>query len=263
MNTLNNGNVATEEFYDYFWDKYPLELQGVVQHVMRIFPDGVEDKTVLDAGFGSGLVSIAFAKLGAHVTAVDIGSKNVINAQKRAEKYGVEINFIRSDLKSLELNEQFDIVYSWGVLMMTGDAKGAFDRLVEHTKRNGRLVVALYIKTWLSGFWNFTRDIYRALPTILKRIFVGFSVTLIWLYDVFYYGVLKKNWKEMRGASRGALVEDWFGPPVRSFHSVDEVFGWYHEHSMEPKLLMKYTARFKSTSNFEIIGSWPQENKSQ
>jgi hypothetical protein len=75
------------------------------------------------------------------------------------------------------------------------------------------------------------------------------------MYDL---AVLKlfvsKDNKELRGASLYALVEDWFGPPQRTFHSIEEVFLWYREQGMQPELLEQYTGRFKSTSNFEVRG---------
>lgn len=65
---------------------------------------------VLDLACGAGRHSILFAKNGFDVTAVDI-SDNLLNvARKTAKELELNINFIKSDLRKLNLTEKFHLI---------------------------------------------------------------------------------------------------------------------------------------------------------
>lgn len=65
---------------------------------------------VLDLACGAGRHSILFAKNNFDVTAVDI-SDNLLNVgRKTAEELKLNINFIKSDLRKLNLNEKFHLI---------------------------------------------------------------------------------------------------------------------------------------------------------
>jgi release factor glutamine methyltransferase len=69
-------------------------------------------KTVLDIGTGSGAIAVSIAKYtGASVTAVDISPKALETAKRNAEKNGVSVNFILSDLFE-NVNGKFDLIVS-------------------------------------------------------------------------------------------------------------------------------------------------------
>ncbi len=243
-----------KEFYGEHWAEYPLDLQKVFPHLERLFPEGVEGKRVLDAGSGSGMVSIAFAKMGAQVTAVDISPGCIENGRRRAKEMGVDIRFIQADLTQLDLGEQFDIIYSWGVLHHTPDAERAFYRLVDHLAPGGVIVIAVYLKTWLSGFWNFSRVFYRNSPPFVRAAIRGMGTALVKAVDA-----IRGKPIETRGSSIPELVNDWFGVPHRTFHTYEEVFGWFEKRGLSYELTDSATGRFRSTSNFEVKGRKPPE----
>ena len=64
---------------------------------------------LLDIGCGSGLLSLVAAKQGALVTAIDINDKAVENTINNANKNGLSINCLKSDLFE-EIDEEFDFV---------------------------------------------------------------------------------------------------------------------------------------------------------
>ena len=65
---------------------------------------------VLDAACGAGRHSIIVAKKGVKVTGFDL-SKNLLKiAKKNAEEQNLSINFIRSDIREVELNSTFSLV---------------------------------------------------------------------------------------------------------------------------------------------------------
>ena len=67
---------------------------------------------LLDIGTGSGTIAVSTAveRRDVRVTAVDVSYKALQIAEKNAEKYGVEIRFIESDLFSALAGERFDVV---------------------------------------------------------------------------------------------------------------------------------------------------------
>lgn len=67
---------------------------------------------LLDIGTGSGTIAVSTAveRRDVRVTAVDVSYKALQIAEKNAEKYGVEIRFIESDLFSALAGERFDVI---------------------------------------------------------------------------------------------------------------------------------------------------------
>lgn len=239
-------------FYKDHWTDYPLDIQGVIPHLRDLFPDGVEGKRVLDGGSGSGMVSLGFAALGADVTGVDITPKCVENGIRRAESLGLSCRFLEGDLTRLDLGETFDIVYSWGVIHHSADARAAFRCLANHLSPDGEMVLAVYLKTRLSGFWNFTRRFYRGSPAPLQTAFRRTGSVFLNGVDVVKGRLAGRPRYMMRGTRNEELINDWFGVPQRTFHTYDEVFGWFREAGLEPHLWNEATGRFRSTSNFVV-----------
>ncbi|MCJ7444115.1 MAG: METTL5 family protein [Methanotrichaceae archaeon] len=58
---------------------------------------------VCDLGCGTGILAIGAALLGARVIAIEIDSKALAMARKNAEKLGVDVNFVRGDVASIEI----------------------------------------------------------------------------------------------------------------------------------------------------------------
>jgi putative methylase len=62
-----------------------------------------ELNTVCDLGCGTGILAIGAALLGARVVAVEIDPNALNIAKKNAQKLGVKVDFIRSDVTSIQL----------------------------------------------------------------------------------------------------------------------------------------------------------------
>jgi ubiquinone/menaquinone biosynthesis C-methylase UbiE len=79
---------------------------------------------VLEIGCGIGTDSVNFARAGAELTAVELSGESLRIAEKRAEVMGVadRIRFVQAnaeELTSVLPGEQFDLVYSFGVIHHT------------------------------------------------------------------------------------------------------------------------------------------------
>ncbi len=71
----------------------------------------VSGKRVLEIGTGTGIIAIFIAKMGAHVTAVDINPEAVKCARENARMNKVALNVFESDLfERVPKNDPFDII---------------------------------------------------------------------------------------------------------------------------------------------------------
>ncbi len=81
---------------------------------------------VLDIGCGTGRHSVGLAEKGIKMTGLDISSGQLSMAREKAEKAGVNVNFIEADASDFSLDEQFDAAIcicegSFGLLSINDD----------------------------------------------------------------------------------------------------------------------------------------------
>ena len=67
---------------------------------------------VLDLACGWGRHSIALARQGLRVTGVDLSKTLLARARRRAKAGGVDVHFVRGDMRELEWSGRFDLVLS-------------------------------------------------------------------------------------------------------------------------------------------------------
>ncbi len=107
--------TAYEQRYQkegYYWG---IEPQPMCYEVLRLRPP-VRPLRLLDVGCGEGKDAVFFAKNGYVVSAFDIAEAGIEKAKKLAAAHGVQVNFFTADLKGFRLVNDFDIIYSSGVL---------------------------------------------------------------------------------------------------------------------------------------------------
>lgn len=100
-------------------------------------------KRVLELGCGTGINTILMAKRGARVTFLDYSKGALDIVRRNMEQEGVDGEFILGNMFDVDIEDQFDIVHSEGVVehFLGKQRQGVVDRHAAATRRGGRVVI--------------------------------------------------------------------------------------------------------------------------
>ncbi len=109
----------------------------------------LEGKSVIEIGCGAGSHSCLFKKAGASVVSVDITPERVLATQARMGIIEIGNGIaVQANAERLPFNDnEFDLVYSFGVLHHTTDTQAAVNEVYRILKPEGRAVIMLYSKS--------------------------------------------------------------------------------------------------------------------
>jgi len=103
---------------------------------------------IIDIGCGGGLLSVPMARLGANVTAIDAGEKNIEIAKIHAEREGLDINFLCTSAEDLaEQGKKFDIVLNMEVIEHVADVEIFVRASSQLLKPSGLMFIATLNRT--------------------------------------------------------------------------------------------------------------------
>lgn len=208
--------------------------KGQFQARLDVRLEWLSGKLVLDAGCGAGRFAEVAARHGATVVAVDMSF--AIDVARENLKGWPRVHPIQADLLNLPLRPgTFDLIYSFGVLHHTPDARRAFLALVPFLKPGGRITIFVY-SSYNKGV-VYSSDLWRAITTrlplrLLYWICAG-AIPLYYLYRLPVIGQLGKlclvismepNWRW-----RWLDTFDWYSARYQSKHTHAEVFRWFCE----------------------------------
>jgi 2-polyprenyl-6-hydroxyphenyl methylase/3-demethylubiquinone-9 3-methyltransferase len=120
---------------------------------------------------------------------------------------------------------RFDIVHSWGVLHHTGDMDTAIRRAANLVRPDGLLVLALYRRTPMCGFWRWEKRLYahagkpvQAVMRAAYKAVYGAGLLATGRNPVGY----ARTYKTRRGMDWSHDVHDWLGGyPYESISPAD------------------------------------------
>lgn len=113
-------------------------------------------KKVLEIGCGIGTDSVNFARFGADVTVVDISEESLGICMKRFELYGMNAHFYCCNaerLSSVVPVEEYDLIYSFGVIHHTPQPEKVFEEIRKYCGRQTELRIMLYSEWSWKVFW--------------------------------------------------------------------------------------------------------------
>lgn len=205
---------------------------------LRIPPDELEGKVVLDAGCGNGSQSVAYTELGVEVIALDLSSGLEHGQAFRSCRPNARpdrVHFVQGDLRSPPLAPGIaDIIHSAGVLHHLPDTQDAFRRLCPLLAPGGIFFV------WLYGYEPVVTPVVNGIRTVTTRIppkaFARVAEVMAPPFQLFCWGVDRLGVRHYPRVSRreaALALMDIFGAPYAHYHTFEEVAGWYKREGFD------------------------------
>jgi ubiquinone biosynthesis O-methyltransferase len=125
------------------WYKTPLgEFVDQLEYkLLRKHCGNLMGKRILDVGCGTGIYSMRFANMGAHVTAIDPSTKMLSMAREKTKHFVVPIHFIESSAEDLPFQDNsFDMVFACSSLEFVQDIEQTMVELHRVLSPGGKAV---------------------------------------------------------------------------------------------------------------------------
>lgn len=108
---------------------------------------------VLDIACGVGRHSIELARRGYHVTGLDLSPTLLKIAAERAERAGVEVNWVRADMREIPFTQEFDAAFnifsSWGYLESEDEDQKVLTAVARALKPGGVFLLETAHRDWM------------------------------------------------------------------------------------------------------------------
>lgn len=223
-----------------------LDEERVVQaewDLRRIVGD-LHGKSFLDIGCGSGIHSVAAARLGAMVTAIDLDPRSVETARAVAQRFAPGCEVALGSVFDIQC--QFDVVYSWGVLHHTGAMWDAIAHACGLVAPEGRLALALYARTPLCGLWRVEKKFYTKSPKPIQALIRG-SYKAAFIMGLLATGRSPARYIAEYRTNRG----------MRWHHDVHDWLGGYPYESASPESVSAFIEPRGFTRSAQCIHQGP------
>jgi 2-polyprenyl-3-methyl-5-hydroxy-6-metoxy-1,4-benzoquinol methylase len=209
-------------------------------------------KKVLEIGCGIGTDTINFARHGAQVTAVDLTEKSLGVAHQRAKVFGMDdrIRFFQANAEELSDTvpvEQYDLVYSFGVIHHTPNPERVIEQIRKYTGNQSTVRVMVYNRwswkvLWIlfvygkGQFWKLSRliaehsEAQTGCPVTYsysrrdgRRLLEehGFRATEVMVDHIFPFSIPEY----LRYQYKMVWYFRWMPRPV--FRALERMFGWH------------------------------------
>jgi len=134
---LRNAEPLHLPYWAELWDSGG----GVAQHLATQFPDGLQNKTVLDLGCGQGLAGCVTAALGAAVLFADLESPALLFARVNAEPISANTRTRQLNWQTDHLGEAFDLIIGADILYERAQWPHLERFCREHLQTDGVLIL--------------------------------------------------------------------------------------------------------------------------
>jgi ubiquinone/menaquinone biosynthesis C-methylase UbiE len=241
----SNKEIGTREYFD----EVETRKYFVEPHIPEFadFPRW-RGKKVLEIGCGIGTDTVNFSKNGALLTSVDLSEESLEVTRKRLQIYGLEADLRYADAENLSEfiePQEFDLVYSFGVLHHTPNPETAFEQVKKFMGPHSEFRMMVYNRGAFKVFqiledYHFQYEIaeeliakhseaqsgcpvtYSYTPSQIKNILEsrGFEVTSVEIDHIFPYKV-EKYVKYIYER------EEIWNMPDETFREFEKRYGWH------------------------------------
>lgn len=115
-------------------------LDGIVRF------EKLKRKKVLEIGCGAGYDAYQFCKHGAEYTGIDITPANPLLTRQHLSYYGYQPTTHEMDAEKMNFNQEFDFVYSFGVLHHIPDMQKVLNNCYQALRTGGECQIIVYNK---------------------------------------------------------------------------------------------------------------------
>lgn len=228
--------------------------------------DDLQGKTFLDIGSGSGLFSLAAREMGAeHVYSLDYDEQSVectkrISMRETMPHTGswtIERGNVLDRTYMKKFYNNYDIVYSWGVLHHTGNMMLALEQAGKCVKENGLLFISIYNDQGIeSKIWTKVKKTYNQVSDKKKRMLLVLSSLYLYGYKQ-TVAILKssktKNMKTGRGMNVYTDLVDWVGGYPFEYATPEKIITFYLNRGFELKKLMAPGRKYGGCNQYLFV----------
>lgn len=211
-----------------------------------IYPTTLDDfvgKKVLECGCGGGQHTSFIAPYADSITSVDLNTVPI--AIEKNEK-NENVTFIEEDIATMDLGNNFDIVFSIGVIHHTDNPDKTVENLKKHVKQNGKLILWVYSDEGNSLVKFIVEPLRKLFLSKMKRknlLFLSKIITTVMYLPIFtiyflplhflpYYQYFK-NFRKLYFYRNTLNVFDKLNAPQVKFITKDQAKSWLPEDEFE------------------------------
>lgn len=250
------ANKSTIDNVRNYWDNRPCNIRHSTSEVgSRKYFDEVEErkyfvephipgfaefdkwnnKKVLEVGCGIGTDGVNFARAGAKYSAIELSEKSLELARKRFDIFSLEGNFYHGDAEnilSIVPVEEFDLVYSFGVIHHTPDPVKVINSVKKYLHKDSEFRLMMYAKnSWKNIMIDAGFDqpeaqsgcpiAYTYTRGELKELLQEYQVLEIYQDHIFPFVVEKYVNYEYQ-------LQPWFeSMPAEMYQALCKALGWH------------------------------------
>ncbi len=173
--------------------------------------------TVLEVGCGTGQMTNFLGLTGTRkVIGVDQSAASLTLGNNFRSKFDLQnVQFIQGNIFAMPIAEQsVDVLICSGVLHHTPNPRGGFEALLKLVKPGGVILIGLY-------------NTYARIPLGLRKLL--FNAT----GGAFHWLDAHLRRRDVDDSKKGIWFSDQYRNPHESWHSVDEVLGWFDQNHVK------------------------------
>lgn len=236
---MNQTQLKQSEWFEQWSLLEDNELFLFQEWISPLRLEDFKGKEVLEGGCGGGQHTSFVAPHAKEILAVDLNTVQI--ARERTRKFQ-NVTFLEADLATMNLEKQFDIVFSIGVIHHTDSPDKTFANLKRFVKPGGKIVIWVYSKegNWLVD--NVVEPIRKAfLVHLSRKALLGISgiiTALLYLpvYSVYLlplkflpYFEYFANFRRLSFYRNTLNVFDKLNAPQVDFISKERIQSWFAE----------------------------------